>query len=245
MFQHHLFTNALLSSIFHQGSKELKVIRFLITIQSPLLSVALVDKENRFVSAIKNGCVLNHHPLELVHQYHYKHHLKIRETVRFIALAAFSFDLGLVSIVIPPSVEIINKLAFYSCYRLKKVIFSGISRLKTIKDSAFQNTSTSHFEIPSSVKKIGNAAFFMTESTFFIPEDSRLEKIGELAFSYTNIESIDFPASVKIIGNRAFLSCRHLETVTFRNKSNLKKMGRDVFEMTPYENIIYSLKKSS
>ena len=145
-----------------------------------------------------------------------------------------SFDCSILeSIKIPKSVHTIEDAAFNSNSNLKSLTFEvdeeGSSNLKTIKSSAFSETSIENpIIIPSSVETIGNSAFAGDSQyqlsypsvTFTGAKDgtSQLKEIGESAFyNNPNISSVVIPASVTSIGKDAFGNNKNLKTVNIIN----------------------------
>lgn len=94
------------------------------------------------------------------------------------------------------------------------------STLKYIGDEAFygaKNLET--ITIPDSVLTIGEAAFALSlnlQSVNFNASSSKLNEIGASAFQGCNaLTSIDIPYTVEKIGASAFLNCRNLTSVNF------------------------------
>ena len=92
------------------------------------------------------------------------------------------------------------------------------SQLESIGDYAFTNNRISNLVIPSSVKTIGNYAFYECPelSAVTFAGTSSLETIGAYAFAENDIEEITIPASVTSVGAYAF-SNTALKTVTFED----------------------------
>jgi hypothetical protein len=67
---------------------------------------------------------------------------------------AFSFS-GLISIVIPATVRIIEKRAFYSCDSLTELLWAEGSKVKVIEEEAFDDTQLKSLVIPGSLQYIG------------------------------------------------------------------------------------------
>ena len=93
------------------------------------------------------------------------------------------------------------------------------STLKYIGNRAFYNcTNLVSVSIPAGVTEIGDQAFAICqklEQVTFNAKDSKLVKIGEGAFSECSLTSINVPYTVESIGKEAFMSCRSLATVNF------------------------------
>lgn len=119
---------------------------------------------------------------------------------------------------VPSSVD--GKIVTYigeNAFRSKGItsitIYHGI---KELKYGAFQqNPDLKEIKIASTVKKIGDYAFYngKLEKVIF-PEG--LEEIGQYSFAYNQISSVHFSSTLKKIGYRAFLNNK-LEDVEFNS----------------------------
>ena len=117
---------------------------------------------------------------------------------------AFNNRKGLVSVVIPGSVETIGDWAFFGCPDLLNVeIQDGV---QMIMSYAFNRcTRLTSVDIPGSVKKLGEAAFQNCSSLEMVTLADGVEEIGLFAFNLCpNLRDVYIPASVKKIGERAF-----------------------------------------
>ncbi len=86
-----------------------------------------------------------------------------------------------------------------------------------IGSAAFRSTglSITSISIPSTVKEIGNLAFYDQHRLSEITLPSNLEEIGNYAFFYcSNLTSINIPNSVTWLGTGAFNLCERLASVT-------------------------------
>ncbi len=161
--------------------------------------------------------------------------INIPSSVNYIGDYAFSNCYDLASIDIPSSVISIGRDAFSGCSMLMQYE-GGIyyvdkwavdcdqaayevtlrSDTEGIAGNSFENCLFTSIDIPSSVKRIGDYAFYyctsLTSMTF--GENSQLKSIGDYAFYYcTNLQSIDIPSGVTSIGNGAFYGCTSLSEV--------------------------------
>lgn len=117
-------------------------------------------------------------------------------------------------------------------------IYYGI---KELKYGAFQqNPDLKEIKIASTVKKIGDYAFYngKLEKVIF-PEG--LEEIGQYSFAYNNISSVHFSSTLKKIGYRAFLS-NNLETVEFNSAVSIGGGAFSNNNLTPEAGFIYGYK---
>ena len=119
---------------------------------------------------------------------------------------------ALKTIVIPESVETIERAAFCGCENLSS--FEIPARVKTIEEEVFcYCRSLTSIEIPANVKTIGDGAFSMSALTS-IKIPTNVETIGNEAFSdCESLTSIEILANVKTIGNNVFSLCKSLKTV--------------------------------
>lgn len=151
----------------------------------------------------------------------------IPDGIKSIGEAAF-YNSGITSLVVPESVETIDKLAFSHMANLTNatipagcgITFSGCKNLKTAKitgnptviDNYMFNecSQLTDFEIPGSVKKIGYAAFYNTAlKEAVIP--ASVTEIDDWAFGECqNLEKAVLSDGLKSIGGAAFYECPEL-----------------------------------
>lgn len=127
---------------------------------------------------------------------------------------------NITSAVVPQSVSVIGKRAFYYHSTLHSIVLpEGID---TIGDQAFGVCGgLSSIIIPSSVRCIGQYAFysaFLPDATVTIANAPAY--IGKAAFYYSNMRHIDLGNSITRIGDDAFNSCSNLDTVIVPNTVN-------------------------
>lgn len=117
---------------------------------------------------------------------------------------------GCKSTIIPTDVKTIGAGAFRDCIDLKDIrIPMGV---QTIMTSAFFHSGITFISIPSSVKEIGDGAFYLTKLKKIELADG-LEIIGERAFSHTNIEQLHIPATVRLMGKGVTKFCPYLRKI--------------------------------
>ena len=151
----------------------------------------------------------------------------IPDGIKSIGEEAF-YNSGITSLVVPESVETIDKLAFSHMANLTNatfpagcgITFSDCKNLKTAKITGnptvidnymfYECSQLTDFEIPGSVKKIGYAAFYNTAlKEAVIP--AGVTEIDDWAFGECqNLEKAMLPDGLKSIGEAAFYECPEL-----------------------------------
>ena len=123
---------------------------------------------------------------------------------------------NLTGIRIPKSVKFIGKEAFAGT-KIENLVFAAESELKTIEQSAFENTSMlSGVIIPKSVTEIGRYAFRKSGIASLVFEDGiTITEISEETFAGTNIKSVDIPDTVTKICDGAFRETKSLERISY------------------------------
>ena len=95
---------------------------------------------------------------------------------------------------------------------------------------AFKNTQFSSVQIPKSVAKIGEGAFYGCTSLLCVSfeQQSWLTEIGNKAFDgCSNLQDVTLPVGVTNIGERAFAECKKLEQ--FSVPSTVTQIGAEAF----------------
>lgn len=136
---------------------------------------------------------------------------------------AFNFT-GIESLTLPANVKFKDNAEgiFTSCLRLKTAdiycdvvpkMFDDCNSLETVNFkgnttsipyAAFRNCNIKRLDIPSSVKSIGEEAFFGSYQMAAVTFRSGLSSIGAKAFYDNNFKFVIIPASVTSIGEKAF-----------------------------------------
>eukprot|EP00980_Cylindrotheca_fusiformis_P003899 scaffold865_cov87-Cylindrotheca_fusiformis.AAC.5 len=129
-------------------------------------------------------------------------HVKIAETVTRIPDEAFREHEELEEVSFSSSVEVIGKLAFYECMKLKSILYRVIDG----------NEEKEEVGIPSNVKVIESGAFDSCTSLGRLGLNEGLERIGECAFGgCESLKEVNLPSTVTVIDHDAFQYCEHLE----------------------------------
>lgn len=126
----------------------------------------------------------------------------IPETVTTIGGRCFSNCKDLTKVTLPDNMIQLPFYIFGECTKLETIQLP--SKLETIGNQSFSNSSISTIQLPESLKTIEYSAFSNCSQLKSIVLPPNLEKIGEGAFEYTSISNIEIPATVTEIGKEAF-----------------------------------------
>ena len=124
--------------------------------------------------------------------------------VQWIGKFVFKENDSIVSVIIPPTIEILGAQSFYNCDNLTSIF------------------------IPSSVSSIGDQAFFGCDSLSIVKIIPGLKKIGRQSFSRCNsLVNIVLPEPIETISDAAFRECENLLEVHLGD--TIQKLGSEVF----------------
>ena len=152
--------------------------------------------------------------------------IELPDGLNKIGKFAFS-NSGLVSVVIPGSVDSISKRVFGDCIELRSVtIMQGVSE---IQDSAFVFcTSLESIGLPDSIKYIAPYSFFSCKKLTSIKIPNKVEQISFCCFeSCASLEKVELPASLKYINTAAFNGCSLIKEITL--PESVKRINVDAF----------------
>jgi hypothetical protein len=142
---------------------------------------------------------------------------------------AFYNSKKLVKVIIPSSVNTIEKCAFSGCVSLKSADLPD--SLTHIKERAFSRCSKLiKVYLSGRLKELGDNAFFGCSSIKNILLPQSLESIGEQAFSYCeSLIEINIPKNDKLttLREELFYNCKKLKKVLLF--SNITKLDKGVF----------------
>ncbi len=114
----------------------------------------------------------------------------------------------------------------YTCPKLETVTFASGSQLEYIPAGTFAYTALESFEVPASVKGMGDGEYYSTRNPGVFDHVTTLESIsfergslcaniGVAAFySCSSLVNVEIAPSVSTIGDYAFASCTALEAIT-------------------------------
>lgn len=124
-----------------------------------------------------------------------------------------------------------REIVFAQRTRIHIMIREGITK---INDGSFSLMRIRYIKIPSSVRMIGESAFYDCGSlrcVKFAP-NSQLERIGKRAFRGIKISRICFPSSLKILEEHAFNSCDQLKSIRFEKESQIESIESYALHMS-------------
>lgn len=149
--------------------------------------------------------------------------LDLGSGLRVIYSHAFEFCDSLEEVNLPASASSISPSAFENCGNLQS--FHVASGNETYCDAdgvlfwtdkvllaSFPGGRTGSYTVPSSVKTIGDCAFYASKLTEVVLP-SGLKTIGDECFRYSTVSQLTLPAGLVNLGVGAFEGCKELETV--------------------------------
>ena len=156
----------------------------------------------------------------------------VEEGIETILDYAFECCTNLRSISIPASAEGIGKGLFGSCYNLTSVVVAADNEIYDSREGSnaiidYNDelvVACSATTIPSSVKSIGDFAFYRcnTMEHLVIPEG--VECIGnDVFFACSSLKSVRLPESLTEIGANVFCGCNSLTSIVI--PKNVTKIG--------------------
>ncbi len=180
-------------------------------------------------------------------------------TVNAVAAHAFSYNVDLVSVTLPPTVTYIESSGFVGCTGMTEIRLP--EKLTDIGSYAFYNcTSLESIVIPVGVKvldmeafescislkevvflgrptQIGYGAFrgCMALESITLPDS--VQSIGQCAFMQTKIKHFVVPKEVTAILPYTFSECRELETVTLY--SQISEISYNAFDLCDALQAVY------
>ena len=154
--------------------------------------------------------------------------IKMSNSVTWIGEEAFYGCNRLTSITIPNSVTSIGEKAFFWCLALTAIYVAEANEYYSSLDGVLFNKDKTElicyppskvddsYNIPNSVKSIGNSAFEDCKKLTNIKIPDSVTSIGDSAFNHcTNLSRITIPDSVTCISDYAFFDCSGLKSITF------------------------------
>lgn len=150
------------------------------------------------------------------------------KTVSRIGNQAFYQCNSLTSVTIQSGIIAIDSEAFYQCTALSSISLSDT--VTEIGDNAFEGSGLTEITLPTSVKDIGEKAFFNCNALTTATVKGNVTIINERTFSECNLlESVELPNSVETIDSNAFAKCPVLNNFAF--PTGLKTINTHAFAM--------------
>lgn len=150
-------------------------------------------------------------------------------TVKSVSMSAFKGS-AVTSVVLPNSVEKVDRYAFFDAKQLKSITFG--TGVKMICKSSFKDCSSlASVTLPESVDSIGLSAFNGCTALESIKLPSKMRVIAGGLFGGSGLKSISLSDNVYVIDNQAFMNCAALETVEIG--SGLKMIYLQAFDNCP------------
>ena len=115
---------------------------------------------------------------------------------------AFLEHKNLKEIILPDSVKVIQRRAFYNCINLERI---NLDKVEEIERGSFSYCN-SLISINVGAKKIGSSAFYKCKNLEKI-KLSNTKVISDMAFASTTITKISIPSSCETFGNDVFYEC--------------------------------------
>jgi hypothetical protein len=143
---------------------------------------------------------------------------------------------GLSWIVVPQSIETIDRNSFSGCSELHRVDFEANSKLKEIGEEAFWNAGIQEIWLPEQVKAIGTRCFALSELER-VGMSCGLEELGEQAFSRTALKTVTIPRTVRIVGKDCFSGCSSLYQILFEEESVINEIQSAAFHSCSFTTI--------
>lgn len=161
--------------------------------------------------------------------------VKLSKSLKKIGSEAFSGCENLKEVEIPASVEEIGREAFPPTTKI--VMASGNQHIK-LEDGLLLSADgatllsclydTDSVSIPSSVREIGEKAFYQCASLTGVTLGDNVEKVGKACFAYCpSLQRVDITGKLLSIGEDAFYRCEKLSSINF--PESLVSIGNGAF----------------
>lgn len=153
---------------------------------------------------------------------------EIPTTVNTIDKYAFYKNENICNITIPDSVTSIKEYTFYDCTKLTAITIP--KKLTELGSNAFSGCKSiiSTIELPSTLKKINEGAFFYCQSITKVVIPNTIKSINESAFGgCKSLKEINIPEGITTIASSTFSGCSALERIEIPD--GVTKIGEYAF----------------
>lgn len=150
--------------------------------------------------------------------------LNIPDSVKSIGAYAFYNCSSLTNINIPDGIISIEEDTFYGCKKLETITIPDT--VTSIGAEAFGACGLTAVDIKSSVKSIGDKAFYDCQNLKTVNISYGVEHIGDSAYAEcSSLETVILPDSVKSLGDNAFDSCDALTSICYPDTLDMENTG--------------------
>lgn len=162
----------------------------------------------------------------------------IPPSVETIGRGVFMNNSALESIVIPNTVKsFTNVETFKGCAALTEAVFEEPCQVTSLPGNMFEGSGLMQITIPSSVKTIGNNAFYNCKQLEEALFPQGLTSIGSYAFRYCEkLNNVVLPGTLTSIQDWAFANCTAMEDLTVED--GVTSINRDVFQYSGMKNVV-------
>lgn len=157
--------------------------------------------------------------------------VSLPETVTAMGEGVFYGASSLETISLPSGIKVLSSGLFAECYQLKQITYGNITEIESY---ALQETQVETVNIPATLAKINNLAFFQAKVSNFtaaagnpvytVKDGIIYTDNGTTLYIYPSNKaeaSFQIPAAVKKIGDYGFAYTQNLKTVNFANVTTL------------------------
>lgn len=139
------------------------------------------------------------------------------------------------SIILPPSLTVIEGSSFYGCLALKSLTIPD--SVEEIGSFAFANCQNcTSINVPANVRSIGQNAYWSNNGLADVVLPASLTSIGTDAFAGSSITSVQIGANIESIPKNCFSGCTYLKTVVL--SEGLKYIKEASFSYSGVESIV-------
>jgi len=146
--------------------------------------------------------------------------VEVDGTIEKLGVGTFSKASSLQKVTLSDKLTELPARVFEDCISIKRITLP--SSLKNIGDYAFYGTEITSINLPNSVETIGANVFYKVETLNSVSLSQNLKSIGDYAFAVTSITEIQLPDSLVTIGNNVFATTN---LTSFHLPKNVTSIG--------------------